>query len=212
MLLTNKERYRLNKLKVFEKECYSNGYELVAGIDEVGRGPLAGPVVACAVILPKKINIKKINDSKKLTKKDREDICSKLISNPKVIYAVSIIEHTIIDKINIFQSSLLAMKNAVNKLKVKPDYLLFDGKFHPQISTPSKAIIKGDSKSISISAASIIAKVTRDKIMIDYHEKYPEYRFDLHKGYGTKLHKKALLDFGPCEIHRKSFAPVRILT
>jgi len=212
LLLTNKERYRLNKLKVFEKECYSNGYELVAGIDEVGRGPLAGPVVACAVILPKKINIKKINDSKKLTKKDREDICSKLISNPKVIYAVSIIEHTIIDKINIFQSSLLAMKNAVNKLKVKPDYLLFDGKFHPQISTPSKAIIKGDSKSISISAASIIAKVTRDKIMIDYHEKYPEYRFDLHKGYGTKLHKKALLDFGPCEIHRKSFAPVRILT
>ncbi len=209
--LSNKERYRINKLRAYEKDLKIQGYRLIAGIDEVGRGPLAGPVVAAACILPERFLIKGINDSKKVSEGSREEIFEKLVNNEDVIYSVSIIDHKVIDQINIFQASLLAMKKAIMKLKIKPDFLLFDGKQHPVIAIPSEAIIGGDASCISISAASIIAKVTRDRLMSEYHEKFPKYGFDSHKGYATKKHRKALIDHGPCDIHRKSFDPVKVL-
>ncbi|MFA6119083.1 MAG: ribonuclease HII [Parachlamydiales bacterium] len=210
--ITSKERYRISKLHECEKQLREKGYKIIAGVDEVGRGPLAGPVVAAACILPEKFYVKGINDSKKTTEETRIRIYNNLINNPEVVFALGIVEVKIIDQINIYQASLLAMKQAIQCLKLKPDYLLFDGKQYPFTSIPSEAVIDGDALCISVSAASIIAKVTRDKIMDDYHEKYPLYGFNSHKGYGTELHRKALLEHGPCEIHRKSFDPVRILS
>jgi len=210
--LSNKERYRISKLHKLEKDLRAEGYQNIAGIDEVGRGPLAGPVVACACILPQRCIIKGINDSKKITEDVRIRIYNDLISNKDVIYSLAIVEHIIIDQINIHQASLLAMKQAIQNLRIKPDYLLFDGKQHPLISIPCIAIPKGDALCVSISAASILAKVTRDRIMDDYHEKYPLYGFDTHKGYGTQKHRKALIEHGPCQIHRKSFDPVKVLS
>ena len=212
LIISPKERHRINKLKVFEKELNLQGFFKICGVDEAGRGPLAGPVVAAAIILPKKINLKRVDDSKKVSEKNRLDIFKRLTEHENVIYNVSIIDHTIIDKINIHQASLLAMKKAVMGLKILPEYLLFDGRIHPLMTIPSKAIINGDCKSVSIAAASIIAKVTRDNIMNEYHQMYPNYGFNLHKGYGTEMHRKALLEFGLCAIHRRSFEPVKILT
>jgi ribonuclease HII len=210
--ITSKERYRISKLHEHEKILREKGYKNIAGIDEVGIGPLAGPVVACACILPEKLIVKGINDSKKITEEQRVRIYNLLINNPNVIYSISIVEVKIIDQINIHQASLLAMKQAVHNLKIKPDFLIFDGKQFPLTAIPSEAIIDGDALCVSIAAASIIAKVTRDRIMDDYHEKYPQYGFNSHKGYGTEVHRKALIEHGPCDIHRKSFDPVRILS
>ena len=193
----------------YEKEAHKNGYSLICGIDEAGRGPLAGPVVSAAVILPANISISDINDSKKLTPKKREElykeICQKAIS-----FAVAKVTHNKIDEINILQASLLSMKLALLKLKQKPDFVLIDGKFEIETDIPQKAIIKGDSLSASIAAASILAKVTRDKIMEDYNILYPQYGFKQHKGYPTKKHKEAIMKFGISPIHRKTFKGVII--
>jgi ribonuclease HII len=207
-----KEKIRIKKLHKIEKEIRSEGYDIIAGVDEVGIGPLAGPVVACACILPKTLFIDGINDSKKIPKEKREEIYNKLINNKDVIYATSEVGVKVIDQINIHQAALLAMKQAINALSVKPEFLLFDGRKHPLLSTPLRAIVKGDTLSISIAAASIIAKVTRDKIMHEYHEKYPLYDFLSHKGYGTLKHRKALINHGPCEIHRRSFKLIKMIT
>jgi len=210
--ITSKERYRIIKLHKTEKDLRNQGYKNIAGIDEVGRGPLAGPVVAAACILPEKFFIEKINDSKKITHEVRQKIYDKLVSHIDVKYSIAIVEASIIDQINIHQASLLAMKQAVQKLIIQPDFLLFDGLQHPLMSIPFIAMPKGDALCISVAAASIIAKITRDKIMDDYHKKYPLYGFDLHKGYATEKHRKALIEHGPCQIHRKSFDPVKVLS
>ncbi|NGX34839.1 MAG: Ribonuclease HII [Candidatus Anoxychlamydiales bacterium] len=210
--ISNKERYRINKLRFYEKDLKKKGYKYIAGIDEVGIGPLAGPVVAAACMLPDRLIIKGVNDSKKLTEEVRVRIYDELVNNKDVVYSLGIVEVKIIDQINIHQASLLAMKNAILNLKVKPDYLIFDGRKHPIMPIESESIIKGDSLCHSISCASIIAKVTRDRIMEDYHQKYPLYGFNLHKGYGTEKHRKSLIEHGPCQIHRKSYDSVKVLS
>ena len=191
-----------------EKILWQKGFKFVAGLDEAGRGPLAGPVVAAGVLL--NLNVKKllkgINDSKKLSKKKREYFYNILTNNKDIKWGIGIISEKVIDKVNILEATKLAMQEAVKGLK--PDFLVLDGNFKIKSLIPQKSIIKGDQKVISISAASIIAKVTRDKIMAEMHKKYPQYGFDKHKGYGTELHIEMLKKFGSCPIHRKSFAPV----
>jgi ribonuclease HII len=184
--------------------------ELIAGVDEVGVGPLAGPVVACAVILDSKKPIIGLADSKKLSEKKRELLCE-IIQNNCLAWAIGRAEVAEIDTINILQASLLAMKRAVEALKIKPDWLKVDGRFCPKVNFPAEAIIKGDSLIPAISAASIIAKVIRDHEMVKYDEIYPQYGFAKHKGYGTKAHLLALKQFGKTPIHRNSFSPVAIL-
>jgi ribonuclease HII len=205
---------------VEEKKLRKKGYSFVAGIDEAGRGPLAGPVVAVAVNFQfpifNKFSIKqfsKINDSKKLTEKQREEIYEVLIKHPQINFGVGIVSEKVIDKINILQATKLAMKKALRNLekKTKIDYLLIDGNFGLDAGKPEKSIIKGDQKVMSIATASIIAKVTRDRLMGKYHKKFPQYGFKKHKGYGTKAHFSSLEKFGPCKIHRKTFYPVSIL-
>lgn len=194
----------------FDKSYYDKGLNSVAGIDEAGRGPLAGPVVAAAVILPKDIEIQHLNDSKKLTQKKRESLFE-IIQKEAIDFSIAVIDNTIVDSVNILQATFLAMKQAVKSLKTKPDLCLIDGNHKvPNIDFEQEAIIDGDAKSAAIAAASIIAKVTRDKIMLDFSIKYPNYSFEKHKGYGTKEHLKALEKFGPCKIHRISFAPVKL--
>ncbi|GAB4189833.1 MAG: ribonuclease HII [Simkaniaceae bacterium] len=191
----------------FEQQAFMNGYKIVAGIDEAGRGPLAGPVVAAACILPRDLIIEGIDDSKKLTEEKRESLFSFLINHPHVIYGVGIIDNKIIDEINILKASHRAMMEAVRALRTAPDYLLVDGNQMPASDIPLQGIVQGDSKSQSIAAASIIAKVTRDRIMKDFHEKWPHYGFDTHKGYATEKHLKAIEVYGPCPIHRLSYSP-----
>ncbi len=207
----SKEKLRVKKLHLFENEYRSKGYKLIAGVDEVGRGPLAGPVVAAACVLPENFFIEGINDSKKVTEENRLRIFNELTNHPDVYYSISVVDAIVIDQINIHQASLLAMKKAFQGLNITPDFLLFDGRQHPMTAIPCTAIIGGDSKSISIAAASIIAKCTRDKIMDEFHEQYPEYGFLSHKGYATEKHRKALMNHGPCAIHRRSFEPVKVL-
>lgn len=192
-----------------EQALMEKGYQYIAGIDEAGRGPLAGPVVAVAVIMdPREKLISIIRDSKLLTEKMREKAYGEILEKC-IDFGVGVVESDIIDEINIYQAAKLAMKEAVEKLKkVKPDYLLIDAmKIDLQIE--QKSIIGGDRVCFSIAAASIIAKVTRDEIMKRYHQKYPNYFFDKHKGYATKLHLECLEKHGPCEIHRKTFNPIR---
>ncbi|MFA7416918.1 MAG: ribonuclease HII [Acholeplasma sp.] len=189
----------------YENALYKAGYQHICGIDEAGRGPLAGPVVAAAVIFKKGFYHKDINDSKKLSVKQR-DILYDLIIDNAVSIGISIIDHHIIDDINILEAARLAMQEAMNKLQVKPDYALTD---HMDIKgIPYTSLIKGDQLSMTIAAASIIAKVTRDRIMIDYDKQYPLYGFKDHKGYGTKKHLEALKLYGITPIHRKTFKPV----
>jgi ribonuclease HII len=183
---------------------------LIAGVDEVGRGPLAGPVVAAAVIFGKNIIPNGIMDSKKLTEKKREHL-NGLIKAQCLAFALGEASVAEIDQLNIHHASLLAMQRAVESLSIRPDKVLVDGKYCPKISIPSEAIIKGDSKIIEISAASIIAKVFRDKMMDDFDKTYPAYGFGAHKGYPTKHHIAMLQEHGILEIHRKSYAPVRAL-
>ena len=191
----------------YELEARNAGIKLIAGIDEAGRGPLAGPVVAAAVILDIDANIEGINDSKLLSSKERDKLFSKIHQNALSI-GLSIVEPETIDRINILQATRLAMTKAVTNLALKPGLLLIDGPITLDINTRQIPIIKGDRLSISISAASIIAKVTRDGIMKSFHKMYPEYGFYKNKGYGTKEHITALKKHGSCQIHRKSFAGI----
>ena len=196
------ELKRIEALKQYEKEYEHLGY--VCGIDEVGRGPFAGPVVACAVILPKDCNILYINDSKKLSEKRREELYD-IIIKEAVAYGIGIKDNNRIDEINILQATYEAMREAISNLSVKPDVLLNDAVTIPGVDIKQVPIIKGDAKSISIGAASIVAKVTRDRMMAEFDLKYPGYEFAKNKGYGTAAHIEGLKKYGPCEIHRRSF-------
>jgi len=192
----------------FERELLRLGYCQIAGTDEAGRGPLAGPVVAASVILPVDCDYSIYDDSKKLSVRKRESIARQLYKISAKI-GVGIVSEGEIDEINILQASLLAMKKSLISLAVSPDYILVDGKFQVPMEVPQVALVKGDSRSASISAASIIAKITRDKIMCEYHEKFPQYGFERNKGYPTLEHRKAIKKYGVCPIHRKSFAGVK---
>ena len=197
-----KEIERCELLKKYEKEYESFGY--ICGIDEVGRGPLAGPVVACAVILPKDCDILYINDSKKLSEKKREELYD-VIMEKAVAVGIGYASHERIDEINILQATYEAMRQAISKLSVKPDILLNDAVTIPGVDIKQVPIIKGDAKSISIGAASIVAKVTRDRLMVEYDKEWPQYNFASNKGYGSAAHIAALKEYGPCKIHRRSF-------
>ena len=200
---------RLLEITRFEKAAESQGYLTIAGVDEAGRGPLAGPVVAAACILPKGLYIDKIDDSKRLTHASREEIFHMLTTHPDVIYGVGIVDAFIIDQINILQATLQAMAAAIVYLRQQPDFVLIDGNQKPPIQIPCEAIVKGDSLSQSIMAAAIIAKVTRDHQMVEYDQQYPQYGFKTHKGYPTPEHIAALKQWGPCPLHRKSYQPVK---
>ncbi|MEZ4526011.1 MAG: ribonuclease HII [Desulfobacterales bacterium] len=196
-------------MRTFEEKARSRGFARIAGTDEAGRGPLAGPVVSAAVILPSGFSDSRITDSKKLTPKKREQLCDLISAHAEGI-GIGIVESGEIDRINILRASLKSMYLAVTNLSPLPDYLLIDGKFAiPFCNLPQKALIRGDSLSISIAAASIVAKVTRDRLMEDYHETWPQYGFHIHKGYPTKAHRDAVAAFGPCPIHRVTFRGVR---
>ena len=197
-----KELARLEAMKEFEREY--DGCSLICGVDEAGRGPLAGPVVAGAVILPKDCTILYLNDSKKLSEKRREELFLE-IREKAVSYSVGIVGPERIDEINILQATYEAMRQAVSGLGVVPDLLLNDAVTIPELAIPQVPIIKGDAKSVSIAAASILAKVTRDHLMEEYDRQFPQYGFAKHKGYGTAAHVAALREFGPCPIHRRSF-------
>jgi ribonuclease HII len=195
----------------YEKKLWGEGWETLAGVDEVGRGPLAGPVVAACVILPKDIVLPGVDDSKKLTRMKREKLFEQIMDDA-VDVGIGIVREKAIDRLNILNASLKAMWEAVKKLKTSPQFVLVDGNQRiPNLSFPQMPIVKGDSKSISIASASIVAKVTRDKIMHNYHKKYPQFCFADNKGYCTKSHLEALKEFGPCKIHRRSFRTVRLL-
>ena len=194
----------------FEKKLITSGHEIIAGVDEAGRGPLAGPVVAAAVILPRNFESVELDDSKKLSSARREKIYNNITSpQSNVIYAYSVVDEEQIDTINILRATHKAMAQAVLNLSIKPSFVIIDGMPVKDFPLPNDSIVKGDSKSLSIAAASIIAKVERDKLMLKYSKLYPDYKFEKHKGYGTKVHLEALDKFGPCKIHRKSFAPVK---
>lgn len=190
-----------------ERSLFLAGFERVGGCDEAGRGPLAGPVVAGCVVLPRDCDHSVFLDSKRISHKRRSTLLQ-LLKKIGAEIGVGIVSAEDIDALNILQASLLAMKKAVESLAIPPDFLLIDGKFTIHTGIQQEAMIKGESKSASIAAASIVAKVTRDKIMADYHELYPQYNFIQHKGYPTKAHKEAIIQFGPCPIHRMSFKGV----
>jgi ribonuclease HII len=192
----------------FERQATERGFSRVAGLDEAGRGPLAGPVVAAAVILPEKISFRLILDSKQLTSVQREEAFEFLLANA-VSMGVGIADASIVDNLNIYRATKLSMLRAVEDLTVPPDYLLVDGLGLPEVDIPQLQLIKGDRRSLSIAAASIVAKVTRDRLMYSYAADYPQYAFDQHKGYATETHKAALARYGPCPIHRKTFRGVR---
>lgn len=195
-------------LWAYERGCREEGFGLVCGVDEAGRGPLAGPVCAAAVILPAELDLDAalpgLNDSKKLTDKKRRELFEK-IQACAVSYSVAFASPEKIDEINILQATFLAMGRAVAGLETKPELALVDGNLAPELDVPVKTIVKGDSLSASIAAASILAKVSRDDVMLDMARQYPEYGFEVHKGYGTKRHYAALEAVGPCPIHRRSF-------
>jgi len=192
----------------FERDLARRGFLAIAGTDEAGRGPLAGPVVAASVILPVDCDYQQFNDSKKLTVKARNHLYD-VLRDLAVSIGVSIIPESVIDRINILQASLLAMKMSFEALTVPPDFLLVDGKFPVPVAVSQQALVKGDSRSASIAAASIIAKVTRDEIMVRYHRQYPQYNFCKNKGYPTAEHRRILSAEGPCPLHRRSFAGVK---
>ncbi len=194
-------------LYAFEEELEDKGYKYVAGVDEVGRGPLAGPVVVAAVILPQNKRIKGINDSKKLSEKKREELY-KVIMKEALAVSIAYVYEDVIDKINIYEATKQGMLEAISKLEIKPDHVLIDAMPLRELEIEHTSIIHGDALSASIGAASIVAKVTRDHFMEKMDFKYPNYGFARHKGYCTKEHLKALEQYGPCEIHRKSFSPV----
>ena len=187
-----------------EEELYTQGYDLICGVDEAGRGPLAGPVCAAAVILPKGLVIPGLDDSKKLTDKRRRELVP-VIKENAIAYGIAMASHEEIDEINILQATFLAMERALAQLSVRPDIALIDGNREKDFGLPVKTVIKGDSLSANIAAASVLAKVTRDELMESMALEYPHYGFEIHKGYGTKAHYAALTEHGPSPIHRHSF-------
>lgn len=188
----------------FEKEALAKGYKSVCGVDEAGRGPLAGPVCAAAVILPEGVIIDGVNDSKKLSEKKRESLFD-VIREQALSYSIAYATVDEIEEINILNATMLAMRRAIDGLDIKADYAMIDGNKIPPLDIDAECIIKGDAKSMSIACASILAKVSRDRLLYKYAEEYPMYGFDKHKGYGTKVHREAILKYGPCPYHRKSF-------
>jgi ribonuclease HII len=193
------------ELLEYEKKAQNKGYKIIAGVDEAGRGPLAGPVVAAAVVISNNVNLEGLDDSKKLSPKKREELFPKI---QKMANGLAVVGQEVIDEINILQATRLAMKQAVEKLRINTDILLIDGNQKIDIPIKQWAIIKGDTKSLSIAAASVLAKVTRDLIMKNYDHKYPQYEFWRHKGYGTQRHRDLIAKYGPCPIHRKTFRGV----
>ncbi len=189
---------------LYENEAKNKGFINICGVDEAGRGPLAGPVCAAAVILKDNQIIEGVNDSKKLSEKKREALFD-VIKNEVLAYSIAFATVEEIEELNILNATMLAMKRAVEGLSVKADYALIDGNRFPPLDIQGEYVVKGDAKSMSIAAASILAKVSRDRLCYEYAEKYPMYGFDKHKGYGTKAHTEAILEYGPCEIHRMSF-------
>ncbi|MFZ7132081.1 MAG: ribonuclease HII [Eubacteriales bacterium] len=198
------ELERIRKLKTFQQKLVGQDIQTIAGIDEVGRGPLAGPVVSCAVMLPVDSNILYINDSKQLTPLKREELCDK-IKKEAISLGIGIIPSTVIDEVNIYQSTKQSMVQAVEQLNIRPDVLVIDAMKLESLSIPQISVIKGDERCYSIAAASIVAKVTRDTMMEAYHQEYPQYHFLSNKGYGTREHIEAIKKYGICPIHRLSF-------
>ena len=198
----------LNRLWQFEENWNSKGYRLIAGVDEAGRGPLAGPVVAAAVILPRDYELPYLNDSKKLTERRRENLYA-MIREQAIAVCHEVIGEEVIDDINIYSATVRGMYAAIGGLAVLPDAVLVDAVSLPRLVMPHQAIVHGDALSASIAAASIIAKVERDRLMLEYDAVYPLYGFAKHKGYGTKKHFEALREFGHCPIHRRSFEPIK---
>lgn len=209
-----KQLERLKEMKEPEAELRKKGYKAIAGVDEVGRGPLAGPVVAAAVVLPEDFDVPGVDDSKKLSEKRREELFV-IIKEKAVAYGIGMADHKIIDDINILQATKLAMRRAINDLSKKlaessigtskPDYIIFDAMTIDEIDIEQEAVIKGDSKVLSVAAASIVAKVTRDRMMVKYADEYPGYKFEKNKGYGTAEHYAGIRKQGICPIHRKTF-------
>jgi len=206
--MDKKETERKENLLQMERSLHAKGYLLVAGVDEAGRGPLAGPVMAGVCILPQAFNLPGLDDSKKLTEKKREYL-SGLIMEQAVAFSLGSAGPGEIDRLNILNASKLAMKRALEDLHVPPDFVLVDGRDKLDIPVVQKAIIGGDGLCACIAAASILAKVARDKLMCEMHNFFPAYNFDQHKGYGTRLHFEAIEKFGPCPIHRRSFSPIK---
>lgn len=194
----------MQELWELENEIYDAGERLLCGVDEAGRGPLAGPVCAAAVILPRGLCIPGLNDSKKLTEKKREALYDVIFSSA-VSYGIAFATVDEIEEVNILNAAMLAMNRAIEKLSVQPTLALIDGNRNSAIKVASRCVVKGDAKCADIAAASVLAKVTRDRYMLEMAEKYPQYKFEKHKGYGTKDHYAALREYGPCEIHRPSF-------
>ncbi len=189
----------------YEKAAIEQGFKVVCGVDEAGRGPLAGPVCAAAVILPLGVEIEGLDDSKKLSEKKREALFDEIISKA-LAYGIAFSDVEEIEEVNILGATYIAMCRAVEKLTVKPDYVLIDGnRYPPMLNVKGETVIKGDSKSMSVAAASILAKVTRDRLMTEFAKEYPEYEFEKHKGYGTKVHIEAIKKYGVTKIHRPSF-------
>lgn len=205
------EQERLIELTRYEQDVRSQGFQTIAGVDEAGRGPLAGPVVAAACIIPDGLYFRYINDSKQLPVELREALFFDITSHPDVRYGLGVVCQNEIDRVNIYQATIIAMQQAVTALSISPDYLLVDGLKLPYPSIPCMKIIKGDALSQSIAAASIIAKVTRDRMMAEFDNEWPQYGFKRHKGYSTPQHLSALKEHGPCPLHRFSFEPVRVL-
>lgn len=193
----------MSELTMWEIED-SLGLNVICGVDEAGRGPLAGPVCAAAVILPKHLQIPGLTDSKKLSDKKRRELFP-IIQQQAIAYGIGLASEAEIDEINILQATFLAMRRALSQLSIRPEIALIDGNRETDFGLPVKTVVKGDSLSANIAAASILAKVTRDTMMVELAEQYPEYGFEIHKGYGTKAHYEALRTYGPCPIHRKSF-------
>ncbi|MCO4648378.1 ribonuclease HII [Streptococcus infantarius subsp. infantarius] len=204
------EDLRLENMLRYEKELYQAGYEAIGGIDEVGRGPLAGPVVTACVILPKNCKIKHLNDSKKIPKKHHEEIYEEVLARALGV-GIGVIDNNVIDDINIYEATKVGMLQAIDQIKgqvTKPDYLLIDA-MYLDTDIPQQSLIKGDANSLSIAAASIVAKVTRDRMMADYAKEYPGYAFEKNVGYGTKDHLVGLKEHGITPIHRKTFEPIK---
>lgn len=197
----------MTDLYEFEKELYQQGINYIGGVDEVGRGPLVGPVVTACVILPKDFKLEGLTDSKKLSEKKRDQFYDYIMEHALSV-SVGIMDEKVIDEVNIYEATKRAMYQAIEKSKIKPEHVLIDAMKLEKLEIPSTSIIKGDAKSISIAAASVIAKVTRDRMMIELDEKYPMYGFKKHKGYPTKLHVEAIAKYGIIDEHRKTFRPV----
>jgi ribonuclease HII len=205
---TAREQERLARMWRFEQSLWRQGYQMIAGVDEAGRGPLAGPVVAAAVILPDDFDVTGLNDSKQVSARERDKLRIR-IEQDAIAIGVGLVDVAYIDQHNILQATYQAMRIAINQLSPTPNYLLLDAVNLPRVTIPQQRLIKGDSLSHSIAAASIIAKTTRDEWMHNIHNKYPQYGFDQHMGYGVPAHLAALQKYGLCPIHRRSFAPVR---